>query len=1013
MKKNMKKKLFLFLCVALLSLCTLAACSSQDADTSLSEADTSLMTSPSTDTALPDETTAETETTTVAETESEQESESTSPEVQKIFLMTKEIYVRYDAYAAEWEEDAAKEIASLMECEAKMFDPSEEIPGILITVGYSKDYADTLATVGDLGYILKADESGLLLVANTQAGMASAIAVFKENLTVREAGYAFPIMEDISVKQSEIKEIPVGEGAWAENLSYAQSLQNGVYTQFLDDLRTQWKLANQNAILYYNMKAKNHCYTAITTPEGIPYVKNTGFVYMIGEDGKEYNVKDGHNNARTNTYELGYYFYNAHIMGATFGGRSRNNPMLNMTLDRTFYMYSDKLNTVQHFVSDLGDVTGMAAYGQYFDIPESRVLAILIKDANGYHDSLSDVDWATAEYVGFDIERAGIFGIILVADENSGQLTVTLNDGIYRIDQRVTTDPAKVYTKNTHIYMGQRIYTDKHHDFTAFKAEAEAERNPLTEISLHTPEYGSTYLYYDALRGAYKFLVNGNGFVGAYYNDPNTHYIVHPEITCDNLDRKIYVMSQTNSGALENAVILDENGSLLPLAAEVCKNFQGENEESTYDPGDTGYGRTYIPILLKAGETKKFSIVNLYQNWGKFPLKQLSSVQFTSPYYHLSLGVTETNCIAPTFVYGRDNWLLPDFRSMSAPFWNSQPQHTAVGGLNVMEFSDAKKKLSGLENSTDHIDSYGPIYADVTLDYASVDGRLEATYRHVEMPHTDENRTYYEIDIRIMEDIDIREFRRDFYLFRFHSRLWHFSKLGYLDENNQHQILDCTKGASDNRYLKLGTTAPYYEYHQCSDPANNDYVNFALIVKDFSAIIGGETYTGNLMVRDFYHDNRNFGDLTLDLGEVTLKAGDRITLKIILLPWGSQLSTDNSNVMNVREDAVLNPYKLNVKTGSEISDTYVPKVHVDENGKAEFTLTGGTNNAAVRIYGLSDYQKPTIEEFVNGTWVTYDTSFHPYDGYMVYADPDGTYSVAFCVDMTDAGAEGRTFRVAD
>ncbi len=1003
MKYSLSKKYSLLLGVILLfvaSFVVLTACTRSSDNPSISEAETSYATSDPTETNASDETSTETE----------------PPAPASITLQTGEVAVVYDEYAALWEESAAHELAALFGLqEASLESDISESP-FVIHVGctsYGKTYAETLATVGDLGSISAVKEDKLLLLANTEEGLSRAVETFKANLTEVDYGYSYPLhADDIAVLSSEKQEVPVGEGAWAENLAYAQSLQNGVYTAFLDENRQQWKLANQNVILYYNMKSKNHCYSAITTPEGIPYVKNTGFVYLLDETGKEYNVKNAYNSARTNTYELGYYFYNAHAMGATFGPRSRSNPLLNMTLDRTFYMYSDKLHTVQHMVSDLGEVTGLAAYGQYFDIPEGRVQAILVKDANGYHDSITNVDWTTAEYVGFDIERAGIFGIILVKDAGSGQLTVTLSDGVYRIDQRVTADPATVYAKNSHIYMGQRIYTDKHHDFAAFKAEAEAERNPLTEIGIHQQEYGSTYLYYDALRGAYMYLINGNGFVGAYYNDPDTHYKVHPEITCDGIDRKIYVYSQSISGALENAVILDENGNLLPLAAEVCKNFQGENEESTYDPGDTSYGRTYIPITLKAGETKKFTIVNLYQNWGKFPLKQLSSVQFTSPYYHLSLGVTETNCIAPTFVYGRDNWLLPDFRSMSAPLWASQPQHTAVGGLNVMEFKDAKNQLSKLENSTDHIDSYGPVYADVTIDYAAIDGRLEATYRHVEMPHTDENRTYYEIDIRINEDISFDSFREDFYLFRFHSRLWHFSKLGYLDENNQHQILECTEDGG-NRYIKLGTEAPYYEYHQCSDPNNNDYVNFALIVKGFEAVIGGEAYTGHLMVRDFYHDKRNFGDLTLDLGEVTLKAGDYISLKIILLPWGSQLSTDNSNVLNVREDAVLNPYKLNVKAGSEIVDTYVPKVRVDESGKAEFTLTGGTNNAAVRVYGLSDYAKPTIEEYVDGAWVAYDTSFHPYDGYMVYRDADGTYSVAFCVDMTDAVAAGRTFRVID
>lgn len=997
----------MFLCAVMLCLSllmALTACKSTETSPENTQGEASSVTDEP-ETALPDSTSGETQ----------EETQPPAPET--ILLKTGEVCVVYSDYAAPWEEDVAHELANLFGGEEAVLEADAKEAPYTIHVGYTtygETYAETLATVGELGYILTVKDGKILLLANTEAGMSVALDTFKAQLTEVESDYSHPASyEDIFVKSSEQQEVDLGEGAWVENLAYAKSLENGVYTEFLDENRHQWKLANRNVILYYNMKAKNHCYTAITTVDGIPYVKNTGFTYLLDSEGTEFSVGNAYNAARTNTYELGYYFYNAHVMGATFGPRSRSNPLLNMTLDRTFYMYADKLNTVQHIVSDLGEVTGLAAYGQYFDIPADRVLAVLVKDASGYHDSPEGVDWATAEYVGFDIERAGIFGIILVKDAGSGQLNVTLTDDVYRIDQRVTTDPTAVYAKNTHFYMGQRIYTDTNHDFDAFKNEAEAERNPLTTIDVHTAEYGSAYVQYNALHGAYQFLINGNGFVGAYYNDPDTHYKVHPEITSDGLDRKIYVMSQTISGALENAVILDENGNLLPIAAEVCKNFQGENEESTYDPGDHSYGRTYVPITLKAGETKKFTIVNLYQNWGKFPLKQLSSVQFTSPYYHLSTGVTETNCIAPTFVYGRDHWLLPDFRSMSAPLWASQPQHTAVGGLNVMEYTDVDNKNSTLENGTDHIDSYGPVYADVTMDYMSTDGRIEATYRHVEMPQTDENRTYYEISIRINEDITIEEFRENFYIFRFHSRLWHFSKLGYLDENNEHQIVECIKADTGNRFIRLGSEAPYYEYHACSDPNNNDYVNFALIVKDFSAVIGGEDYTGGLMLRDFYFDNRNFGDLTLDLGDVTLKAGDYININMILLPWGSQLSTDNSNVLNVREDSVLKPYTLSVTAGTELLDTYVPKVLVDESGKAEFTIRGGNNNAAVRVYGLSDYAKPTIEEYVNGEWVAYDTTYHAYDGYMVYNDGNGTYSVAFCIDMTGADENGRTFRVVD
>ena len=66
----------------------------------------------------------------------------------------------------------------------------------------------------------------------------------------------------------------------------------------------------------------------------------------------------------------------------------------------------------------------------------------------------------------------------------------------------------------------------------------------------------------------------------------------------------------------------------------------------------------------------------------------------------------------------------------------------------------------------------------------------------------------------------------------------------------------------------------------------------------------------------------------------------------------------------------------------------------------------------VRVYGLASYQRPVIEELVNGEWVVYkDSTNRDYDGYAVYADGDGTYSVSFVVSMTDAPEGGRTFRV--
>ena len=193
-------------------------------------------------------------------------------------------------------------------------------------------------------------------------------------------------------------------------------------------------------------------------------------------------------------------------------------------------------------------------------------------------------------------------------------------------------------------------------------------------------------------------------------------------------------------------------------------------------------------------------------------------------------------------------------------------------------------------------------------------------------------------------------------------------------------------------------------------PSTGDYVNMAVVIKDYTLTLGGETVTPAMTFSDVFRDGVNYASLSFDLGKVTLKAGDTIVINLILLPWGSQLTAkdDISSVLKVRQDTCLDPIKVDVKTGTVLEDPYMPQIKA-ENGVAEFTLSGADSTMAVRVYGYADYTKPTIEEYVNGAWVTYDVaSENGYDGYMVYYDGDGTYSFAFIVDMSNGA---RTFRV--
>ena len=673
-------------------------------------------------------------------------------------------------------------------------------------------------------------------------------------------------------------------------------------------------------------------------------------------------------------------------------------------VDRVLYTYPDKLHTAIHLVTT-DEVKNMTAYGMETAIDKSRVGSLLVMDGKGEHTTLEGVDWSTATAVAFDIDRAGVFGYILTLDPGVGNMTVYEQDGYYIIDQK---SPAKSSYKNLEdIYLGQRIYNDTTHDFEGFRKAVREERNPLT-VTVTSKTFNGKSLGYDALRGSYRLDLQGTEFNDAYYRNPDRHFRIDVEVKGDSADRNIYLYTHTSNGALECAALLDDQNRVLPYLMQVCKNFQGENEEPIFDHGDPSYGEAYFPMVVKSGETVKFSVLNLYQNWGIFPLKQISSIQFHIAYYHLSTGVTETNCIAPYYVYGKDKWTLPDFRAMSAPLWAGQPQHTSAGRLYFLHYTDAEGNEYASENTVDEMISHGPTYADVWMNYITDDGRISVDYRHMEMPQSDENRTYYEIRMKVLEDIHFKDFKKDFTFFSMDGRAVIYDTLGYLDENNQPVVKDAAKGGEPTFY-KLGDQSPFVSYSY--SPNTADYVNMAAVIKDYKATIGGEAYTGGILLEDCWQ-GLNYGRLTFDLGEVTLKAGDEIIINMILMPWGSQNTAkdDISNVLNVRNDTCLDPIKTEVKTGTLIPDVYMPLIKA-EGQTAEFTLSGADNRMAVRVFGFEGYEKPVIEELVNGEWVPYNTASetNKYDGYMVHYDGDGTYSFSFVVDMS--GDVTRTFRV--
>lgn len=672
---------------------------------------------------------------------------------------------------------------------------------------------------------------------------------------------------------------------------------------------------------------------------------------------------------------------------------------LPLKLERTYHTFPDKLHEELRFLAT-EDLDGVDTLVSTVNIPEESVYSFIIGDAKGEYTTLDGVDFSTCRYVAFDIKGAGVFGVILPKAEDNGTLRVALEDGVYTVYREYT--PTEGLKSGESYRIGHRLYTSEEHLFNPFREAVYEEENPLEAVYAASSTDGTRYVGYDPFVGIYKFYVNGTNFNEAYYRQPDRYFRTTGLIAGDGVkDRNIYIrVETTSSGALECAALLDGGNTLLPIGLEVSKNFRGEKEEPLYYPEDKDYGEVYFPVTVKADEGKRFTVLSLYQNWGGAPLKQLSSIQFHISYYHLSIGVTETNCIAPYFVYGKDAWTLPDFRALSSPLWTTQPQHTSAGRIYFLEYRDSEGEYHNSESQGSNILSAGPIYADVEMDYISDDGKLKAEYRHTEHPQTDETRTYYQIRITALEDLTINNFKEDFSFVAFDGRSVTYTMMGYLNANNEcsTEKLDVVK--KHTNYVELGSECPYFSLYKSR--AGGDTVNMALLVKDSKFVIGGKESDARFVLVESYDGALNRAALTLDLGEVTLKKGDTLELDIILLPWGDSDSANDSNVVAVREDACLAPYKLDIKKGSPVDDAIVPSVKAD-GGEARFTVSGGKNVAAVRVYGLTNYKAPEIYEIIDGKEAELDYSPFGFDGYQVYKDDDGTYSFAFRVDLGEGG----------
>lgn len=803
-----------------------------------------------------------------------------------------------------------------------------------------------------------------------------------------------------------------GDTTMSQTVLYAAAARNAVQGIYTDPNRSAYAMANNQAVLTHELNALRNKTATLQTAGGKTYIEDSMDTFCTLKNGTTFFAKNTLTKARVNTIRLGQYYYECHVRDLEFAALRKPQ----FKVDKAYHVYADRMYAELTLLATEA-TEDLSAFGSIVKIPADAVTAVQVRDANGTHSRIAGLDASTVGYAAFDIRGVGVVGFIVPADNSTKRLDLTLENGFYVIRQTANYTPGTGINKYDEsggyalndVRLGFRIYTDETHTFAGIDKAAALERNPLTGITVLSGNANAAYVGYEALRGSYKMTMDGTNFQEAYDN-PDDRFSVPITVACDDSDRDIYIRSQGKIGCLEAAALLDDTGTLAAMDVQVCKNFQGDGGEPFYSVKDYQYGDSIFPLSLKADETLRFTLLNLYQNWGKYPLKQLSSIEFHVYYYHLSTGTTESNCIAPYFVMAKDGWTLPDHRGRSGTMWSGQPQFNSVGRLHFMQY---RKDVFGSETRSEYtganIKSAGLAYADMDYSYLSDCGSYRYTLRHTEFPQTDENRTYYRVDVSFDRDITFKNFKRDVDLFAFDGRSVAFDKAGYLDENNTLTYTATDLKQKTPNYYTLGKDCPYFGYF-CIRDEDRDQIergfgsNFALLVKNSTIVKDGQEHQTNFVFRDKAKDNLNYGALTLDEKTITFKAGDTIRLDLVLLPWGTGREETDTNVQTVREDSALKPLKVTATHGTAQDDPTLPTVTAKDN-KAVFTLTGGRNNNAVRINGFTGLACPSVELYKDGRWESVAlASSWGYDGYTVFYDKMTGYydfSFVFAVENPD------------
>ncbi len=505
-----------------------------------------------------------------------------------------------------------------------------------------------------------------------------------------------------------------------QSIQTAEAMTDRVVLSVADD-NSSFTVGNMNTTITHGMGTNNGVMSLLDA-NGVNVLEGATMTPFVtyGTSGKltEENYS-GEHPTRANNTVMGYYYNSLYFRDMDWRPSNTNDILW---VEKAYHMYAGKQHEVFRMVngSTNGDATSISTdvktfgfelvipydkFDEYaYKLAEDNTYKVLPADASNEITAAQNVEYVAIKNNIDGADTEGFtFGFIFAGTNRTGSYVDIISDGDYltiRQYVNVTDKSVKADCQVAHrLYVergdGQVGAASRVDSFDGIDNANIVEKTPLVageNITIDENVDKAKFRGYDYATGLYNFDIDGYHF-GEAAQDPDKKFMAGITVHDSTVNRVIYICVNTEN-ELEGAVVLDKNDVQLPIALQVNKNFGHENEEPIYHPESTTSsstddsnldyicGESFMPLLVNVDTTQNFSIVHVYQNWGGFRLKQLSSIEYYLPYYHLSTGVTETTCIAPFGTAYRDTghknyatdpemysfglaWLLPDFRGAS------------------------------------------------------------------------------------------------------------------------------------------------------------------------------------------------------------------------------------------------------------------------------------------------------------------------------------------------------------